>query len=414
MKTPLILSVISAIFINILNIPVPLQSENPKHFNQPLRFSTYDTLPVDDFVEDQGTASTCWAISANTLFELYIRKHYGESLDLSTDHLIRNVPVQSTYLSGGNFEIALAYYLNRSGPVDEDHKSPYWLKSYSRHTNDFYAAKHLIRKNGAVITSIFYDANRPGFYNETTNAYYNPSTTNPITHNVILVGWDDTYSRNNFRNKPEKDGAFIAQNSFGSDWGDRGLFYISYEDVHVLTEFYSIEEIEPSQNASHMYYYNETGITHFDGFPLVEKIYAVNIFQNSSTYFEKIESIGFYSNEKNTSVRFSVGLGDFDPLSFVFPEDSMMHRLFTPGYHQLDYLDDLIVPPGESFYVVAQITGPSPFVVPLEAPYPNMDYTVESLPFEGYLGSGSEWIPNHLFRENSSIGIRIYTHSLND
>ena len=52
-------------------------------------------------------------------------------------------------------------------------------------------------------------------------------------HAVCIVGWDDNYSKDNFMegHSPEKDGAWIVKNSWGTDWGDDGYFYLSYYDL---------------------------------------------------------------------------------------------------------------------------------------------------------------------------------------
>ena len=93
-----------------------------------------------------------------------------------------------------------------------------------------------------------------GYMNTDTWAHY---TYDDLTasHGVCIVGWDDTYSRENFRadHQPPGDGAWIVKNSWGSEtecetlpdgtrigekaWGIRneegkgtGYFYLSYYD----------------------------------------------------------------------------------------------------------------------------------------------------------------------------------------
>ena len=49
-------------------------------------------------------------------------------------------------------------------------------------------------------------------------------------HSVSLIGWDDSYSASNFLITPPGDGAWIIKNSWGTDYGDKGYYYISYYD----------------------------------------------------------------------------------------------------------------------------------------------------------------------------------------
>ena len=65
------------------------------------------------------------------------------------------------------------------------------------------------------------------YYNAYFSAYEYPTAEDP-SHDVILVGWDDTVSRFLFRDVPEEDGAWVCQNSWGGSFGNDGLFYVSY------------------------------------------------------------------------------------------------------------------------------------------------------------------------------------------
>ena len=55
-------------------------------------------------------------------------------------------------------------------------------------------------------------------------------------HTVSIIGWDDNYDKNNFKNVPEENGAYIVLNSWGKEFGENGVYYVSYEDSFIETE----------------------------------------------------------------------------------------------------------------------------------------------------------------------------------
>lgn len=90
--------------------------------------------------------------------------------------------------------------------------------------------KKAIKKYGAV--GIMYSHNDTGYHY--INNSYNDKTNNRAGHAVMVVGWDDNYSKDNFRYgvKPEKDGAWLIRNSWGDGTGsyyNQSYFWMSYE-----------------------------------------------------------------------------------------------------------------------------------------------------------------------------------------
>lgn len=94
--------------------------------------------------------------------------------------------------------------------------------------------EHIIQ-NGSLYASINIDDN---YFNSETNALYVCNTSIQGNHAVSIIGWDDNYSKENFKSgkRPANNGAWIAQNSWGRQWGNYGCFYISYDDLLVETQ----------------------------------------------------------------------------------------------------------------------------------------------------------------------------------
>ena len=126
------------------------------------------------------------------------------------------------------------------------------------------AVKSELLKGRAVTINFFADQSKPGdevrkdgYINLDTWAQYTDDDMD-VNHVVCIVGWDDSYSKDNFNegHKPEGDGAWIVKNSWGSEteyatredgtpigkapWGVRneegeatGYFYLSYYDKNI-------------------------------------------------------------------------------------------------------------------------------------------------------------------------------------
>lgn len=89
-----------------------------------------------------------------------------------------------------------------------------------------------IKSSGGIRTSTYLSSEKY-FYNN--KALYINNSDVESNHSVTIVGWDDNYSKTNFKpgNQPKNNGAWIVLNSYGSDWGEKGYFYISYDDALV-------------------------------------------------------------------------------------------------------------------------------------------------------------------------------------
>ena len=114
----------------------------------------------------------------------------------------------------------------------------YYLPTAEDGSPDREAIREAIRSHGSVKVSMWMPTlgvGRESYRDQENNAVYGTYT--GTNHDVLLVGWDDNYSRNNFdsRLKPKANGAWRVRNSYGSGWGDGGYFWLSYEDKSLST-----------------------------------------------------------------------------------------------------------------------------------------------------------------------------------
>ncbi|SFQ07257.1 Cysteine protease, C1A family [Lachnospiraceae bacterium XBB1006] len=119
------------------------------------------------------------------------------------------------------------------------------------------AVKQAIMTTGALVCGTHFSRNGSAYYNAKTGALYVNKKKN-LDHDITIVGWDDNYPRSNFgTTKPKQDGAWLCKNCWGSSWGNKGYFWLSYEDVPSQQDTcyaYEVEKATPS-----LYIYQHDG-----------------------------------------------------------------------------------------------------------------------------------------------------------
>lgn len=261
----------------------------------PSKFDLRNKISIK--VENQGSEAVCWTFATLGTLETHLAlKNKGE-YDFSERHLdyltsSDKYPNKTGRYSNrkagtsGHFESALWYYMNNDGPVLErdvpyngntktltqmDSMKPVVYvhdtikfpsitkkngKSYNNSkeltTSQLNSIRNDIKthiiNNGGLYCSIrqdndFSDSNHIAFYDDGSKSV----TKN---HAVVIIGWDDNYSKDNFKGKykPRNNGAYLALNSYGTNYGDNGYIWISYEDCNVEFNLQGILSADTNKN----------------------------------------------------------------------------------------------------------------------------------------------------------------------
>lgn len=238
--------------------------------------------------------------------------------------------------------------------------------------------KRMIKTYGAAAVNFYYG---DAYYNSNTCAYYAPlDASRANNHSVTIVGWDDHYSRENFREdcRPANDGAWIVKNSYGSGWGEEGFFYLSYEDSTVNSANTSrnrarayVFDFEPADNYDYNYQYdgsagaynatNSSEITRVDSGSSVANVYQVYSPGKQSTETLKAVSFALYDVAVSYRIQIYKNLTDpNDPCSGT-PQlaEAVEGSTSYAGYYTVPLEQEVTLYGGENFSVVITLSKES-------------------------------------------------------
>ena len=346
---------------------------NPTIINASITDSRFDLRDYNlvTSVKNQGFMGACWAFGATSAFESAFLKATGVTLDISENNIQNSALKYSIYglkvtQEGGFSQQAPAYFLSWLGALpseDDDYDelgkvSPIIFDPDSYHLQDaiMIQARNPSNKTQSLevenqikqalidygALTVFLDGANGGmepYYNSATNSQYFNETKGG-NHFVAVVGWDDTYSKDNFIITPPGDGAWICKNSWGEEWGENGFYYVSYYD----TSFATSETVGYIFNNTDLYdTLYQYDVSHW-GFSIVpDGIYAyLNDFDAEDDEF--ISAVGTYFREAGINYTARIYVNDV----WVYEQTGSSEY---PGYHTIK-LDNLIsISKGDEFAV---------------------------------------------------------------
>lgn len=343
-------------------------------------------------VKNQRNTSLCWAFSLASNLETSLLTRGQKYYDLSEEQLayfwanrvndpLGNTPndkitrTQSDYHGTGNGRVASFFLSTWSGMTTEE-KVPFqssavtWPDSLAYDTSAYMEdaifsqytverTKQLLMEYNSVSAMIYMLDN---YYYPDTASYSCPQS-GLVNHAVTIVGWDDTYSKENFPSASgvKNDGAWIVKNSYGKNWGKNGYFYLSYEDKSITNLVSNTAVTTPAYPNNYFYDGAAAGTVTFPGNTINNGYYVSNIFKATAGNGKDEElgeivtavpqdntdfQIQVYTDLKNTSDPTSGTPAYAEPVDYTQP---------LAGIHTIHLNTPVKIPQGTFYSVVIRI-----------------------------------------------------------
>lgn len=375
-------------------------------------------------VRDQAQFETCWAFASLTALETTLLPE--ENLDFSRDHLSYHNSFKMEQDEGGSYIMSVAYLTAWQGPVLEeddpygDRVSPEGLTPV-KHVQevrmpadkDYQAIKQTIYLHGGVESSLYVDFSDPrekSEYFNRTNFSYCYEGMEPPNHDVVIIGWDDEYPAENFNTGAPGDGAFICQNSWGTAFGDGGIFYVSYYDTNIGKYNAAFTRIEDADNYDILYQSDLCGWCGQVGYNSEEASFA-NIYE--ATGEQEIQALGFYATGGDTEYRLAVKADFTDKKELSEIEYVQSGYLQYPGFYTIELETPVPIEAGEKFAAVVEIVTPQA-VCPIAVEYASeeLEKAVYLEDGEGYISADNRHWERVEEEQSSNLCLKVYAAEL--
>ena len=426
-------------------------------------YNLKDVIPENVTIKNQMSTNSCWAFATIGMLESHLalkdknNSNPTVTYDFSERHMnyataksafLNNATNEYGYTKklsdGGNIYMATQYMANGLGVVNEDDMPfvdseenidiseiqnkeiqatlydtvEFPVTDTSERAEIMPQIKEHIVNYGGIYAGI-HGANilSDSYNNETGAIYCTNSITDPLDHTVLIIGWDDNYSIENFNEsqRPTENGAWIIKNSWGQElseklstikqdmfeqqqaycesmgWdtadkipddvildtykasygedkvsiqgenlivemGNKGYMYISYEDCNAYQSLVGIEKAVNIKDYEKVYQNDTLGASSNIVFYGQDMLNLANVFTRDTTEKEYLDKISIYTFQ-GYNCKVLVNPNG----SSKAKEDLQEIQLTTgetdtlePGYHTIEFAEPIGLT-GDSFVVVVQI-----------------------------------------------------------
>ncbi|MBQ8951059.1 MAG: hypothetical protein IJ065_07920 [Eubacterium sp.] len=370
----------------------------------PTSYSLLDEGKVTEY-KNQHQSGMCWAYAAIAVAEssLIVSGYEDESVDLSEGHACYTVypyaddrPEDSKqdgvyvlgdktknktipYYMGGSSGLVAQQFAIGAGPIyeqeapmntdarqieksvdniiklDEEGSITKYMGNYLLTRNIIYQSDEDIKagiiKHGAVFCGVYVDLKGGSKDSEGQANYYLTEKNSPpkqTNHVVTIVGWDDKYSKDNFKTAPPNDGAWLIKDSTGNS----GYFWMSYDEYHDVAEGMVIaKRSDYGEILSYDSLIPMCGIKSEDEYTEVANAF-------SAKAANEIKGVGISVYAENQKVNISIYKnpeeGKPDSGEKLYEGDSVIEY---EGYEVVDLDSPVSVEKGDTFSVVLKYTN---------------------------------------------------------
>ena len=365
-------------------------------------------------VKDQGPMGACWAFAFGEALETALLKATGIRYNISENYM-KNLQIRYSEFGilevdeGGSPYMALANVVSwlsvgeEEEEYDEVGKLSVFVDSLNKirlqdayfimpNSADYVSdIKKAILNYGAVSIAYASASNAP-YFNVNTSAHYTNESI-PSTHSVTIMGWDDNFSKDNFLIAPPGNGAWIVKNSWGSDWGDEGYFYISYYEKSFFTPDSDMNHTYPFVACifSNAINYHANYQTDLSGLYDFDSDYTQYCNEFTADYDDLIASVGTYFNQSGIDYSFDIYVNN----NLVHSQSGISE---FAGYRTIVLSKYLPIKKGDKFKVVFKNNN-----LPYQA-FSRQHY----LPGMSFVSAdGTTW--KDITLENKTVCLKVYT-----
>ena len=392
-------------------IPSELDYNTPVYTND---FALYSDIPasystsITDIERvyptnrNQNPYGTCWAFSSIGLaeFDLINDGTATRDIDLSELQLIYftfnsvtdplggtegdyskyyNENAQNTYLDcGGNYDMTsrrLAQWVGVANETEVPYKnagnvlanglSDDYAYSYDvAHLQNAYIinirqnqtdVKQQIMEHGAVGIMYYHDDNSL-YWNSSRNEYtYYDTSQSGGGHAVMVVGWDDNYSKDNFLGtKPANDGAWLIRNSWGMYCN---YFWMSYDTASVADSAW-VFDFNADDGYDNNYQLDGGLLSYPTQYTTMANIFTAK--NDSAVLSETLKAVSV-SFTRDANVNYTIDVyTDLtnlnDPTSGTKQESATTQGSTAyAGIYTIELADEVTIMPGSTFSVVVNV-----------------------------------------------------------